>query len=506
MPSFSRSFSMSATRSQVVLSTRSACGVERPAAALVEQHDAVLAPDRGSAASSGCSPRPDRRAAAPPACRRDCRTARSTACGDRRPAACRCRRVRSRDRACALRRSSQSDNREILAQGELLARRPTPSDAGGTRIGFAPQVTRSRSSRSRSVATSREARRRQQHRARRRPGPSRARATASHRLRRCAGASRDDRADRIESVRARRQRSRAARSAGRPAQMRIVERRCTADCWRSDRSVRPASGANQSPQRNSTLPMSSAPALAARDRQRVRARIGGDHLRTRTLVRQSQRDGAAAGAEVGDARSARSAGRRASASSTSSSVSGRGISVSGVTARSKRQKPRRPVEVGHRLAGGATAPPAPEALRRLRFERVVAVREQPAARLAEHVRQQTVRRRRPCRCAARNAAGNRCSRPCIADTERRRNVARSSRTASRPGSPFRPSGRDCSSVTATACTTAADLQRALHALRADVVLAQGALVRVHARAAAVDRRHRERGQFEGRSCRCPDWP
>ena len=40
--------------------------------------------------------RPGRRAATPPACRRDCRTARSRACGDRRPAACRCRRVRSR--------------------------------------------------------------------------------------------------------------------------------------------------------------------------------------------------------------------------------------------------------------------------------------------------------------------------------------------------------------------------------------------------------------------------
>jgi hypothetical protein len=55
----------------------------------------------------------------------------------------------------------------------------------------------------------------------------------------------------------------------------------------------------------------------------------------------------------------------------------------------------------------------------------------------------------------------------------------------------------CSSVTAVASINDAIRTIALHALRTDTVLPQRFLVRIQARAAAVDRRHRERRGFEG---------
>ena len=83
--------------------------------------------------------------------------------------------------------------------------------------------------------------------------------------------------------------------------------------------------------------------IAPGHRERLVTGIGGDHAGQRPLAGDRQGDGAAAGAQVDARPRLLSGGSRSSASSTSSSVSGRGISVAGVTSSSSDQKPRRPV-------------------------------------------------------------------------------------------------------------------------------------------------------------------
>ena len=124
---------------------------------------------------------------------------------------------------------------------------------------------------------------------------------------------------------------------------------------RSKRS--PDSGCSQSPARNSTLARPSVAALP-------RATSSACALRSLATTCACGRSWAMASAIAplpvprSAMRHAACCGMRASASSTSRSVSGRGISVSGVTARSKRQKLRRPIRyaTGSPAARRATSP------------------------------------------------------------------------------------------------------------------------------------------------------
>ena len=90
--------------------------------------------------------------------------------------------------------------------------------------------------------------------------------------------------------------------------------------------------------------------------------VGGDDPRIRPLRRERDRQASGAGADVDDRRRCPT-GRIRSASSTISSVSGRGTSVAGVTAKSSPQNSRFPtiIATGSRRARRAIAVAKPEA-------------------------------------------------------------------------------------------------------------------------------------------------
>jgi hypothetical protein len=108
-----------------------------------------------------------------------------------------------------------------------------------------------------------------------------------------------------------------------------------------------------------------------------------DHVRQGTFVRQGQRDRAAAGTEIGDPRW--TPGRQA--------LQGQFDQQFGFRPRHQRVRRDRQVEcpesapasdIGHRFALFATLQLFFETIRSARVDRVVAVREQPASRFAEH--------------------------------------------------------------------------------------------------------------------------
>ena len=90
-------------------------------------------------------------------------------------------------------------------------------------------------------------------------------------------------------------------------------------------------------------------------------------------------------------RSSRSRGKRASASSTSNSVSARGISVAGVTVQVEAPEAAAAGEVRDRFAGDATRDQRLETRDQCRVGDVVAVRIQPAPRFAQGMREQPLR-------------------------------------------------------------------------------------------------------------------
>ena len=110
--------------------------------------------------------------------------------------------------------------------------------------------------------------------------------------------------------------------------------------------------------------------IGSRDAPGPRRDVGGDDPAPGRSARQRDREAAAAGADVDDRRM-RGRRRDRRASSTISSVSGRGIRTSGVTAKSRLQNSRMPDDVGHRLA--ARAPSIDERLDSARRTRRAAV-------------------------------------------------------------------------------------------------------------------------------------
>ena len=173
------------------------------------------------------------------------------------------------------------------------------------------------------------------------PDPIRARAAASRRIA-DAPSPRDDAADRVEPVASPRRARRAARGGGRRFRDAHRPRRCTADSRRSRRSARAPALRTSRLARNVTLRNVEPRGVAARDVERAAlASVATTRARGRSLAiasaiapepvpRSATRDGAPGA-------------MRSSASSTRSSVSGRGISTAGDTARSSDQNSRWPV-------------------------------------------------------------------------------------------------------------------------------------------------------------------
>ena len=174
-----------------------------------------------------------------------------------------------------------------------------------------------------------------------------------------------------EAVLAGDQRQRAARLAHFGRQARVLARRSRTADSTTMRSNGPSSAVEI---RASTKRDASATpwrAAFARATSSAAARdVGRDHARARQLRGQRDGDAAAAGADVDDRRGrAAVAGKRASASSTMNSVSGRGISTAGVTVEVAAPELLHAADVGDRLA----------ARRGARSSGVVARRRTPAA-------------------------------------------------------------------------------------------------------------------------------
>ena len=148
---------------------------------------------------------------------------------------------------------------------------------------------------------------------------------------------------RLEAGRARRRAQARARRRS-AVQRRIVRRRHRADWRRSDRSVRRQPVRTSEPRRHSTCGELQGVRIV---RWRPRAPAGETSTPVtrpaRPLVTRGQGDGTAAGAEIEHRAAASRGSKPPDASSTSSSVSGRGTSTAGVTLSGSDQNSRLPV-------------------------------------------------------------------------------------------------------------------------------------------------------------------